>query len=49
MDRFLLKLKDIRSVSSYEVGFLYRIPVMLRQQQSLKFASARRYFGTLWY
>jgi len=51
MDRFLLKLKDTRSVSSHEAGLLYRIPVTLRQQQQCrKFASARRYvtLATSW-
>ena len=42
MDKFLLKFKASRSVSIQEVDLHYRIPVMLRQQQCWKFASARR-------
>jgi len=33
MDNFLLKFKDTGSVSSHEMCLLYRIAVMLRQQQ----------------
>ena len=42
MEKFLLMFKDTGSMSSIEVGLLYGIPVMLRQQQCWKFASARR-------
>jgi hypothetical protein len=42
-----VKFKDTRSVSSIDVEVHYSIPMMLRQQQCWKFASARRNFRTL--
>ena len=47
MDKFLVKFKDITSVSSHAVDRLYTIPVMLRQQQCYEFASAIRNVSTL--
>ena len=49
MGKYLVKIKDTISVSSHEVDFLYRIPLMLRQQQGWKFASATRNIDTLWF
>ena len=49
MGKSVVKFKNTKSVSNNKVGFLYRIPVMLRQQQNWKFASARRNVGTLWF
>ena len=39
MSKSMVKFKGARPVSKNEVGFLYRIPVMLRQQQCWKFGS----------
>jgi len=36
MGRFLVKFKDTRSVSNFEVGLLYRIPVILSQGSEWK-------------
>jgi hypothetical protein len=47
--KILVNFKETSSVSSHEVGVPDRIPVNLRQQQSWKYASARRNFGTLWF
>jgi len=44
---WLMKFKDIWSVSGIDVEILYRIPMMLRQQQTWKFSSAIRNVGTL--
>ena len=42
MGKFVVKFNDTRSVSNNVVGFLYRIPVLLRQQQCWKFLSVMR-------
>jgi len=39
MSKSVVQFKGTRSVSNNEVGFLYRIPVMLRQQHCWKFGS----------
>jgi hypothetical protein len=49
MESLWLKFKNTRTVSSNEVDFLSRIPVMLCQQQYWKFASVRRNIGTSWF
>ena len=49
IDKVLVKFKDSRSVSSQEVGLLYRIPVMLRQQHSCKFTFSRTNVFKTWF
>ena len=44
---WLMKFKDIGSVSGIDVEILYRFPMMLRQQLTWKFSSVIRNFGTL--